>query len=128
MEKLIDVLWVGVGGFIGTILRYVLSILVPSSLNSKFPISTFLSNMLGCFILGIVSELALRYSSLRPDVYVFLTIGLCGGFTTFSALVYEGFHFLRQGNLIIFLLYGVASLVTGFLSLYAGILLTRNAF
>lgn len=126
MDRFVDFLWVGAGGFIGTVLRFGLNIFFPSTMNSKFPWSTFLSNIIGCLILGIVSELATKYSLLRPDIDIFLTIGLCGGFTTFSTLVYEGFQLLRNGNPTMFMLYGFVSFFCGYLFLYAGMFITRK--
>lgn len=128
MEKLYDILWAGLGGFLGAALRYSINLIIPVNYNSRFPFGTFLANIIGCFVLGVVTEFALKNTSFRPDVYIFLTIGLCGGFTTFSTFVYEGFFFLKQGNLPVFLLYGTASFVTGFLSLYGGMILSRNYF
>ncbi len=118
----------GVGGFIGTVLRYGLNIILTKYYSSDFPWATFIVNIFGSFLLGSITELANKYVIIKPEYYVLLTIGICGGFTTFSTLMYESYHLLKDEILFKTILYGALSYMTGFLFFYSGILLIRFLF
>jgi len=92
------VLLVGVGGFLGTILRYWLSGIVQRWVQSGFPLGTLLVNVLGCFAIGAVWSLVEYRQWFSPDLRAFLTFGILGGLTTFSAFGYESFEMLRDGR------------------------------
>ena len=80
------VLLVGIGGFIGSVLRYWLSGGIQSAApRSSFPYGTPAVNLLGCLAIGILAELAESRGFLRPDTRAFLFVGVLGGFTTLSA-------------------------------------------
>ena len=86
---------VGTGGFLGSMLRYAMTFL-PLSVKSGLPVNTLLINFIGSFLLGLISLIAFR--SEGSDVYMklFLTIGLCGGFTTFSTFALENVNLIFQ--------------------------------
>ena len=92
------VLIVGVGGFIGSILRYWLSGLAQRWVQDAFPAGTLLVNVLGCFLLGSVMCLVEYREFFGSEARLFVTIGLLGGFTTFSSFGYETFALLRTGE------------------------------
>ena len=75
---------VGMGGFIGAVCRYLVGLL-PVKESFVFPIKTFGINIIGCFLIGIITALALKNSALDPRWILFLKVGICGGFTTFSS-------------------------------------------
>ena len=82
-RMMLECLFVGLGGFIGSVARYLIGLLAVETA-SGFPVKTFCINLLGSFILGIVSESALRDPGISRNLVLFLQIGVCGGFTTFS--------------------------------------------
>jgi CrcB protein len=94
----VRVLLIGLGGFAGSVLRYWLSGLAqglaPASI---FPIGTLCVNVLGCFAIGALSELAEARGLLGPEARALLIVGLLGGFTTFSAFANETLNALRDG-------------------------------
>jgi CrcB protein len=95
----INLLLVGLGGALGSILRYLTSRLVSGKI-AFFPafLGTFAVNIIGCFIIGMVYGLSERYDWLSPSWRLFLATGLCGGYTTFSAFAYENANLWQQGN------------------------------
>ncbi|MFT3950874.1 MAG: fluoride efflux transporter CrcB [Oscillospiraceae bacterium] len=94
---------IGAGGFLGTVLRY-LTGSIPVLAGASFPIGTLLINLTGAFVIGAVSELPVRGVALGPNFYAFLTVGVCGGFTTFSTFSLETVRLMERAR------YGAASL------------------
>ena len=92
------VLIVGIGGFIGSILRYWLSGMTHRWVQDAFPAGTLAVNVLGCFLLGAVMYLVEYREFFGAELRLFLTIGILGGFTTFSSFGYETFALLRDGE------------------------------
>lgn len=93
------VLIIGLGGFAGAVLRYSLNGFVQNATqNSAFPYSTLVINLLGCVIMGALSELVESFGFFSAEIRSFLFIGLLGAFTTFSTFGNESFNLLREGN------------------------------
>jgi CrcB protein len=92
-----NVLWAGIGGFIGSVLRYILSGLVQDWTGREdLPVGTLAVNLIGCLIVGLLSQLAEDRGAFSPQTRVFLVIGILGGFTTFSAFGNETMNLLRH--------------------------------
>lgn len=92
-----NVLWVGVGGFIGSVLRYVLSGRVQEWCRREdFPVGTLAVNLLGCLVVGLLSQLAEARGAFSPETRAFVFVGVLGGFTTFSAFGNETMNLLRD--------------------------------
>jgi CrcB protein len=120
------ILLIGSGGFIGSIARYGLQQLAQKLLHWTFPTGTLIVNLIGCFAIGLVFGLADRSDRLTEDWKLFLAVGICGGFTTFSSFSYENIKLLREGAYGQALLYIAASLLFGLALTYAGIALARK--
>lgn len=97
MNGLIPCLCVGLGGMIGSLCRYGLTLLFRNGPIS-LPCGTLLSNVAGCLIIGAVMELAAVGEILSPPARLFLATGFCGGFTTLSSLIYELMQMMRDGE------------------------------
>ena len=96
---MIKLLLIGTGGFIGSIFRYLISGSVQAVSHSiTFPYGTLAVNVIGCFLIGFLSELAETRSLFSPDTRAFLIVGILGGFTTFSAFGNETMNLLRDGE------------------------------
>jgi len=91
------ILFVGTGGFIGSALRYLLS-LMGQRYSITFPHGTLWANLLGCFTIGIVTALATETELLTPSARLFLATGICGGFTTMSTFNYEMFQLVQESE------------------------------
>ena len=111
---------VGLGGFIGSVLRYLVSRLTTGVDFASLPLGTLTVNVLGCFVLGLLSGLFERTGSLSPELKLLLTTGLCGGFTTFSTFMGENFSMARNGQFMLMAAYLMLSLVLGFVLFFAG--------
>ena len=114
------------GGGIGTVLRFIISKLIPHN-DSGFPWSTFSANLIGCFIIGLISGYFFKTSSTnQSDILLFATVGICGGFTTFSTFAYENLNFLKSGDFIFFITYTLGSFILGILMVYFGLTLHKH--
>ena len=112
-------LLVGLGGFVGSILRYLVS-LIPLKQESGFPVKTLAVNLIGAFLIGFIVALALKHKMVHPNLLLFLKVGVCGGFTTFSSLALEASDLLKAGATGPALLYLVLSLVLGIAAVILG--------
>ncbi len=118
-------LLVGVGGFLGSIARYLLASWLTKLLPFAFPYGTFAANILGCLLIGVVYGLSQRFDWLTPEWNLFLATGFCGGFTTFSSFTYENLSLIEYSNYPTFALYTIGSFTVGLLAVFGGITLTR---
>lgn len=97
---MIKLLWVGLGGFLGSVGRYAMSDWVHRLLREPwFPYGTLAVNVIGCFLIGLLSGLAEGRHLFSPETRLFLLTGMLGGFTTFSTFGYETFSFARDGQM-----------------------------
>jgi len=93
---------IGLGGFIGTVCRYLVVSLFDKS---SFPYGTVVVNLVGCFLIGLVSGYFSQKLGDQTQLFFFLTIGCLGGFTTFSAIAMESQVFIQNGEFIRMLTY-----------------------
>ena len=108
-----SLLIVGTGSFIGGAMRYLLSTLMKSACGQGFPWGTLMVNLLGCFLFGVVFAVFGKSNATDNTLYLLLTTGVCGGFTTFSAFANESVQMLQQGNTWGFVGYVATSVVAG---------------
>ena len=120
-----SILIVGCGSFVGGSLRYLISMLMKNECASSFPVGTLIVNILGCFLIGIIYGLFVRYSTTSHMLCLLLTTGFCGGFTTFSTFANESLQMLQAGNVGGFVGYVAASLVLGILLVLFGYYLVK---
>ena len=97
---LIQALYIGIGGCIGSICRYGCSRILYRIVGDGFPYGTLAVNLIGCFLIGLVMKLSEEGFLLQPHIRLFLTIGILGGFTTFSTFSYETLELLRTGSML----------------------------
>lgn len=120
---MLAVLCVGMGGFIGSVGRYLLG-LVP--VEGDFPLMTFVVNFAGAVLIGAVFEAATVWPGLPDNAVLFLKTGVCGGFTTFSAFSLETLELLDRGKYATGALYACGSVVACLLGVALGRLMVRG--
>ncbi len=117
-----NLLLVGLGGFLGSIARYLLGEwILHQTAEARFPWGTFAVNLLGCLAIGVLSGVAERFEMISPTARLFLFTGVLGGFTTFSAFGLETVYLLRRNELWIAAAYTAGSVVVGLLFLWLGL-------
>lgn len=113
---------VGLGGSIGSIARYKLGGLISHiTVQKSFPYSTFVINVLGCLIIGLLAGLAERYNLFSQSTRLFLFTGLLGGFTTFSAFGLDAILLVLRNEWITATLYTSASVILGITAIWLGL-------
>ncbi|MEO7306423.1 MAG: fluoride efflux transporter CrcB [Ferruginibacter sp.] len=118
-----NLLLVGLGGGLGSTLRYTTGLLI----NSKyFPYATLAINIIGSFIIGIVFAMSIKEEGLSNQWKLLLATGICGGFTTFSAFSLENMELLQSGKTGMAVIYIVLSIVLGILAAFLGYYLSRE--
>ena len=101
MIEIQKIIYVGIGGFIGASLRYIISINSPKLFGTQLPYGTLLVNILGGLLIGFIMELSLMTDFISPNLRLFLTTGIMGGLTTFSTFSYETITLLSGGMYIL---------------------------
>lgn len=123
---MLKILLVGSGGFIGSVLRYIISGATYRLFERPwFPYGTLSVNVLGCLLIGFLSGLAESRQLFSPEVRLLLFIGLLGGFTTFSTFGYESFNFARDGQWTATMLNIGLQVVLGLAAVWLGHILSR---
>lgn len=122
------ILIVGTGGFIGSVMRYLVQVWVEKGLTSTFPLGTLIANIAGSFIIGMVFALAEKGNLMSAEWRIFLTVGICGGFTTFSAFAYNNFTMLKEHSFGQLFINVGGNLFFGILAVYLGIIVIRAIF
>ena len=117
-------LWVALGGALGAVLRYAVS-LIP--VRGGFPVLTLLTNLLGALLIGFIAGAA-EISAPSPSLILFVKTGLCGGFTTFSTFSLESYTLIKAGQKGTAVLYIALSVGLCLLGIWLGQLAARRVF
>lgn len=116
---------IGSGSFIGGVSRFLASRYIQNHFISAFPYGTFVVNVLGCFLIGLIYGLSEKGNIINAEWRMFLTVGFCGGFTTFSTFANENISLLRDGDFFFFALYTSLSVFLGLTAVYFGNLVIK---
>jgi CrcB protein len=108
------IIYVGIGGFIGAVIRYIVTMQSAKMINSNIPLGTLIVNVVGGFLIGIIMELSISTDLISPNLRLFLTTGIMGGLTTFSTFSYETVNLINDERYLL----GIANILLNvFLSL-----------
>ncbi|QDO93922.1 fluoride efflux transporter CrcB [Formosa sediminum] len=120
-----QVVLVFIGGGFGSVLRYTISKYINDA-HTGIPYGTFLVNILGSLLIGILLGLANKNHLMSHNYTLLLATGFCGGLTTFSTFAYENQVFLKTGDFLNFTLYTFTTFVVGFLAVFLGVYLIKQ--
>ena len=121
---MLNCIMVGLGGFIGSICRYLIGLL-PIETGNGFPVKTLIINVAGSFLISLITVLAAKNKGLSPQVVLMLKTGICGGFTTFSTFAFESSELMKNGHAMIAITYVLASIVLGIAAIFAAQMLVK---
>jgi len=113
-------LLIGLGGFLGSISRFLIALSVNRIFQSVLPIGTLVVNIVGCLFIGVIYSLAEQKNIMSPELRVFLGVGFCGGFTTYSSFAFEKFSLIKSGDFLMLSIYIGASVFLGLIAVYIG--------
>ena len=121
-----NIVFVALGGMLGSVGRFLLVSGVVTIFPTTFPLGTFIVNIAGCFVMGAVVGVAERYLWFHHEWRMFLTAGFCGGFTTFSAFAFENVELLLDKNYTMFAAYSTTSFILSISAALLGLILLRS--
>lgn len=119
------VLVVGLGGALGSMLRYLTTVVTAKYYTASFPLATFMVNVAGCFLAGLIFGMITQETTEAQNLKFLLITGFCGGFTTFSAFALENVRLMNSGNAAVAVMYALASIAAGLLAVWIGLVITR---
>jgi fluoride exporter len=117
---------VGLGGCLGSILRFWLGSYIGGRLGTRFPYGTFVINVTGSFLIGMVLTILAEKTQWSPNWRYLIPIGFIGGYTTFSTFEYETLRLVEDGQMVTAMLNVVGSVVVGFAGVWAGMVAGRS--
>ncbi len=118
-------LWISFGGALGAVSRYALSVWIYERLGTQFPYGTFVVNMTGCFLIGLISTFLESRTGIPLAWRYALPIGFIGAYTTFSAFEYETLTTAQAGQTMLALLNIALSVVLGYLAVWLGVVAAK---
>jgi CrcB protein len=117
---MVNVLIIGIGGFLGAIVRYGVALWIGQRWGRNFPLGTFVINITGSFLIGLLMSLFTERFMVNPQWRLLLVVGFLGAYTTFSTFEYETGALLKDGEWLYASLNVILSVVVGFIALKLG--------
>jgi len=117
---------IGIGGFFGAVCRYMVALWIGQKWGRTFPLGTFVVNISGSFLIGLLMSFFTEKFMVSPQVRLFLVVGFLGAYTTFSTFEYETGNLLKDGEWSIALANVILSVIAGFVALKLGEIIAKS--
>lgn len=119
------ILYIAIGGAIGSVLRFLIAVLVSKFWSNNFPLATFIANVIGCFLIGLFIGILAKNNLAESTIKWFLVTGFCGGFTTFSAFGIENYNLFQSNNALMAFGYIALSIILGLFAVWFGLFVSK---
>lgn len=120
------IFYIALGGGLGSVLRYLTTVVMNKYVQASFPYATFVTNIVGCLLIGLFFGYLEKQNTVSQDLKFFLITGLCGGYTTFSTFSNENIQLLQNNQLLIAFLYISLSVFLGLMATWTGLIIAKG--